>query len=431
MQALLSFEQAPPIAAPFRFFLGAPVFGMIAGVLVLWYGPALFESRWSPGMLALTHAVAAGFVLQAMLGALIQILPVVAGANLWRPLLLARIVHTLLVAGIGMLLAAFLGMASFLPAIGLLALSCIIFIAATLQALFGRPPHSPTITGLKLAVSGLAGVAALGIALAAGLAGYWPAPLLELADIHVAWGFAAWGLGLLAAVSYVVVPMFQLTPPYPHWFMRPFGALLLACVVAYSPLRLGNEESLAALAALFVVWLAAGYCGLTLWLQARSRRARFDTTQKLWRTAMCGGLAACLLWGSVHVIPALDTWAAWPMLFGMLVLQVGFVSVIAGMFYKIIPFLVWLHLQNRGRGRVMAPNMNAVLAERRMIRHFRVHLAACLLLPAAVICPTWLAYPAGIAVLAANALLGANLLEAVGVYRRQARAIDAALAAQA
>ena len=45
MQALLSFEQAPPIAAPFRFFLGAPVFGMVAGLIVLVAGPELFVSR--------------------------------------------------------------------------------------------------------------------------------------------------------------------------------------------------------------------------------------------------------------------------------------------------------------------------------------------------------------------------------------------------
>jgi hypothetical protein len=35
MQALLSFDQAPPILAPFRFFLTAPVFAMLAGLLLL------------------------------------------------------------------------------------------------------------------------------------------------------------------------------------------------------------------------------------------------------------------------------------------------------------------------------------------------------------------------------------------------------------
>ncbi len=37
MQPALSFEQAPPISVPYRFFLTAPVFGVVAGlILFLW-----------------------------------------------------------------------------------------------------------------------------------------------------------------------------------------------------------------------------------------------------------------------------------------------------------------------------------------------------------------------------------------------------------
>jgi len=89
MQALLSFDQAPPFAAPFRFFLTAPLFALFAGMLLLWSGPELFASRWTPAALALTHLISAGFMLQVMFGAMIQILPVVAGANIAQPLLLA------------------------------------------------------------------------------------------------------------------------------------------------------------------------------------------------------------------------------------------------------------------------------------------------------------------------------------------------------
>lgn len=38
MQALLSYDQSPPMAAPFRFFLTAPFFGVLAGALLLWQG---------------------------------------------------------------------------------------------------------------------------------------------------------------------------------------------------------------------------------------------------------------------------------------------------------------------------------------------------------------------------------------------------------
>ena len=53
MQAVLSFDQAPPFAAPFRFFVTAPFFALIAGVLLAVLGPEAFSSRWTPGALAL------------------------------------------------------------------------------------------------------------------------------------------------------------------------------------------------------------------------------------------------------------------------------------------------------------------------------------------------------------------------------------------
>jgi hypothetical protein len=61
-----------------------------------------------PAALALTHLISAGFMLQVMLGAMIQILPVVAGANISRPQLLATLVHVALTSGALLWRAGFL-----------------------------------------------------------------------------------------------------------------------------------------------------------------------------------------------------------------------------------------------------------------------------------------------------------------------------------
>jgi hypothetical protein len=433
MQALLSFEQAPPIAAPFRFFLTAPLFSALAGVLLCVDGPQALASRWSPGALALTHLIALGFVLQVMLGASIQILPVAAGANLKRPLVVARLVHGCFVAGVLALVAGFLGWLpqAFPAAVLLLGVAVGGFVLAGARSLRAVPSTSPTIAGFKLALPALAGVLALGLALALALDGRWTLPIVEVTQAHVNWAFAGWGLGLLSAVAYVVVPMFQLTPGYPVWFSRLFGRVLLAAVVVTTAVLLSPLTSLAwfgdTLQAL-VVWLGAGFCAMTLWLQARSKRARPDATQRLWRVAMGCGLAACGWWAAQQLVPALADWPAASVLFGVLVLAGGFMSVIVGMLYKIVPFLVWLHLQNRGRGKVVAPNMKAVLAEAKMTRQLRVHFAACGLLALAAVWPEPLARLAGVAMLAASALLAANLWSAVGVYRRHAALVDARLA---
>lgn len=104
----LSFDQAPPIGVPFRFFLTAPWFGVAAGGLLLWQGGDLLASRWTPGALALTHLLVLGFMLQAMTGALFQFVPVAAGGNLWRASTVASIVHPAFAAGALLLCAGFL-----------------------------------------------------------------------------------------------------------------------------------------------------------------------------------------------------------------------------------------------------------------------------------------------------------------------------------
>jgi len=142
---------------------------------------------------------------------------------------------------------------------------------------------------------------------------------------------------------------------------------------------------------------------------------------------MFSALAACALWLAASAIPALAGWQGWPLLFAALLLLGGFMSVIVGMLYKIVPFLVWLHLQNLGRGRVLAPNMKKVLAEAHMRKQMYAHFAAVALFLGAVVWPQGLAYPAGAALVLANGWLVRNLLSALGVYRRHLVQIAAAL----
>ena len=425
MQALLSYDQSPPITAPFRFFLTAPVFGVLAGLLLVWSGPNAFLSRWTPEALALTHLITAGFMLQVMLGALIQVLPVVAGANMARPLLVASLVHAAITLGGLVLPLAFL---TFQPGMFIFATVCFIgggllFVGASAWAMRGIPATGPTINGLKIAVSGLAVTVAIGVAMSLGLAGWFNLPLIQLADIHLVWGFVVWGLGLLAAVAYVVVPMFQITPSYPDWFGKQFvpAALALACL--WTVLGSIGFETSAFAVGLALAVAAAAFASLTLMLQKRSKRSRFDTNQHCWRVAMVSILAAISLWMASAVIPAVAEWPGWPLLCGVLLMFGGFVSVITGMLYKIVPFLAWLHLQNRGQGVLLAPNMKKIIDEQAMKRQMLSHLAAGTLLVLAVFLPES-ARPAGVAVAVSQAWLLRNLWSGVRVFREHCRKIE-------
>jgi hypothetical protein len=420
MQALLSFDKAPPFAAPLRFFLTAPLFALAAGLLLAVAGPSLLASRWVPGLLAATHLITVGFMMQVMLGALIQILPVVAGANLKRPLATARWLHAGLSAGAVMLACAFLFLVPALFAAAAVTLGVTVagFLVATGRALRGVPSTSPTIRGIKLALVGLAGAVGLGVLLTAALAGGWALPLLALTDLHAAWALGAWAGVLLAAMAYVVVPMFQLTPGYPARTSWRFPWLILGLVLAGSVAAAIGWDPLVRLVRGLAALAGIAFALLTLRLQAQRRRARANATQRCWQVGLVSVIVALAMVSTAAVWPAVADEPAWPLVAGALLLVGGFMSFIIGMLYKIVPFLAWLHLQSCGQAGVPAPNMNRILGEAAMQRQCVAHLLAVILLPAAAIWPDWLARPAGAALALASGWLFANLLLAAMRYRR-------------
>lgn len=430
MQALLSFDRAPPFAAPLRFFLTAPLFGVLAGLLMLVAGPDGLASRWMPAALAATHLITVGFMLQVMIGALIQILPVIAGANLARPLAVARITHAGLSIGTLSLAGAFLSAspAAFTAAALLLGGAIAIFLAAAGHALLRVPSTSPTIRGVKLALAGLLGVVVLGVTLALALGNGWMLDLQAIADLHAGWGLGAWGGILVVAMAYVVVPMFQLTPPYPAraswWFPAVvFGFLLLwtLAVGLGQPGVIGLVQAGVALAGM-------AFAAFTLRLQNQRRRARIDATFRYWQGGLGCVLAALamLLLGAIS--PELAEWRGWSPLFGIVLGVGGFMSLIVGMLYKIVPFLAWMHLQNAGQGKVIAPTVHKILPDKPALGQMRAHFSALALLVAAVFWPEGLIWPAGLAFIAANGWLAVNLFAAARFYRQHSAEIAAKLA---
>ena len=99
---------------------------------------------------------------------------------------------------------------------------------------------------------------------------------------------------------------------------------------------------------------------------------------------------------------------------GVLVLFGGFVSVMSAMLYKIVPFLIWLHLQKLGAAPL---TMYEIITEPAMRRHAIAHAVALLL---GLLLPWWsaLQVPTGLAMLIAFALLSFNLAQAVWRYWR-------------
>ncbi|MDD5176828.1 MAG: hypothetical protein PHQ05_10440 [Sterolibacterium sp.] len=423
MLPILSFEQAPPISVPYRFFLTAPLFGIVAGLILTWYGPAALLSRWSSGALAMTHLIVVDFMLQAMCGALLQFVAVVAGANIWRPRLVATVVHPLITTGAVLLASAFVleWPPLFLMAAATFAISLGFFLTVMAFALLLTPARGMTIHVLRLAIFGLLVTLVLGVILACVLGlqqtGF---PLLMFVNVHVAWGLGGWALMLVIGVSFLVVPMFQLTPAYPVWLTRvlPLGLLLVLSVWSMHLIAANGEAQAWQSAVGFAGMLLAGlYAITTLWLQLRRRRRLTDVTFFYWRVAMLALLGYALSWGLFAALPQLGSHPRAPLWLGVLILPGVFLSIIIGMLYKIMPFLNWLHLQRIVSAKTPPPNMKQMIPEKAMRGQMTMHFAALALLLAAVLWPP-LAPAAGMVFAASCIWLEWNLIGAVRIYKR-------------
>ena len=414
----LSFEQAPPFSLPLRFFLTAPLFLLAAaGLLVL--APEALASRWTPQALALTHALTLGFLAMSMLGALMQMLPVVAGASLPAPRLVSWFSHVALAAGTVALMTGFLTAwpAAFAIAIILLGSGITVFLAAATLSL-ARAVTGVTVGGMRLALASLGIAALLGLALALLRAGGWTPPAIEAARVaHVAFGLLGWVLLLVIGVAYQVVPMFQITPPYPPRLSRWLAATLFALLLLHA----GTPMLPGVVTPIVDAGLAGGillFAFATLGLQAHRRRKLPDVTLDYWRLGMTSLIACVVVWLVAQFRPAWAASDAYPLLLGVLFIGGFAVSVVSGMLYKIVPFLAWFHLQAQLQARAGSiPTMKDMIAERGARWQFRVHLGACALLVAGLFWPR-LVWVAGIMLALSALLLWSNLLSAVRQFSR-------------
>lgn len=413
----LSFEQAPPVSVPFRFFITAPWFGVTAGLVLVWSGDAAFVSRWTPHALAITHLLTVGFMLQAMSGALMQFVPVAAGGNVWNPKFVAWVVHATLVVGAILLMAGFwLDGGFFRPAIVFLVLGVMVFVVVVGVAIWNTPAQGPTIAALRMAVPALGVTAILGAVLAEGLGAARGWPLLKIIDVHAAWGLGAWGLILLMGVSFYVVPMFQLTPPYPRSVAYSLPALLGLAVLMWSIQTFVEIGSWGALIPMAGLGVGAAFAAKTLQLQSRRRRKIKDSTLLFFRCAMGSLLAIFVSELALLAVPSVSQFPRVHIWIGVLALVGVFVSAISGMLYKIVPFISWLHLQ-KVYAPAPAPNMREIISDRAVRLQLRAHYIAFGALLAAAVWPE-LSRVAGMLFAVSCGWLGWNVLQGARSYRR-------------
>jgi len=382
----LILSNSPSLRVPIQFFFTAILFGIGAAMLMLWQGSDSFSFRWSPAILAAVHAMVLGYIGMIMQGALLQIVSVVLGK---KPLYVERLsllIYLFSSVGIFSLVWGFLTSNSHVLLFSaiLIGLSFFIFLSSIIFSIAGQKARSDVGFGIALSLFSLLLTWLLGLWLVLGYAVDSIDLDRQLTNIHLAWGILGWVSILAFTIAYEVVPMFQVTENYPKLLTRWLaivqfvGLLLVSANLFFANTLLLNLGSLLILICLVL------FAFTTLWLQYKRKNKRSDPTVWFWRIGMIFLLLAIIFWLIAHSFPELSEKSNYSLILGILIIFGFILSVINGMLYKIIPFLVWLHLSmcvtQCKVSRRLIPNIKTMLSIRMAYIQFGLHLLSILLM---------------------------------------------------
>ena len=419
----LSTEQAPPISVPLRFFAVAPLFLLLAALMLALADGNPFAHSHTPALLAATHCITLGFISMIMLGALQQVLPVVIGSTLPAPRLVAWSSQLSLIAGTLLLSFGFmLGRPELLNlAWPLLVLAFAIFIGAALLSLARAAARNASRSAIFLALLALITAVVFGALLAYGYATGQALDYPRLATAHVSMALGGWVLLLAIGVSYQVVPMFQLTPGYPKWLTsRLAPAIFVVLMLHLSLLLLDDAPRWPGILTETLFWICAIlFSTTTLLVQYLRKRSIPDATLSFFRLGMGALLSLAILALTVRYFSEPE----WFKMLGGVLFIVGFaMSLLFGMLYKIVPFLVWFHLF-RSATKTDIPNMKQIMPEAWMWRHLWLH--GCTVIVAVL--SLWWSSALWLLILCLvlqSLLFGYVLFGAIALYRRTLRQIE-------
>ncbi len=366
-QGGLSLEQAPPISVVLRFFVTGAVFGLLAGIALLFFQNSIFTPQNREALL-FTHILALGVMGSFMVGALFQMLPVIAGVVLPDPTKKAMFVHVSFVAGLLLLLTAFWRTEGslYLAAALLLGAPLLYITSVMLYHLFRLKNHSSSSRGMLFALLGFTVTLLFALYLLTALGALHEGKsFLYFKEAHYSFALFGWVALLIVSISFQVVEMFYVTPPYPALINRYFTAIVFVLLITKTLLLFSGLATIAADIAIALLFILYGI--VTLHRLAKRRRPTSDATVWFWRLGMGMLIATMLLWIATHFIDS------------VILSQLGYgafiffaLSIVFAMIYKIVPFLVWFHLSNQGY--MKAPLMHDIIHPKRVKIHFYIHL---------------------------------------------------------
>jgi len=405
----LSLDQAPPISVVFRFFFSGALFGILAGILILFFQNTVFDAH-SMESVTFTHTLTLGVMLSFMFAALFQMLPVIAGVTLTSPVKKANLLQYPFVLGVISLLFAFnfsfpwlFGLASLLLGGSILYITIIM-----LSNLIRLPNHSSSSKGILAALLALGIVIVLALYMTGTLAGVLEGEYYTQIKIaHYSFGLFGWIAMLIISISFQVIEMFYVTPSYPK-LVSYYLPLTLLVVLVTATLTGLLYPDIWAIANILLALLLTGYALLTLKRLTQRKRPLTDATVWFWRLGLTSLILSmlCMIITPFTELTHLKS-------FSYIFFASFALSIVFAMFYKIVPFLTWFHLNSQGY--FTAPMMHEVIHPKTAMKHLYIHLATIVTFVISVFIPP-LIFIAGILTILSFGWMSWQIIHAWKLY---------------
>ncbi len=364
MQGMMAGNRGVPLSVPLPFLLTGACAAALFGILLPWILPQALQAPDFPRVLALVHIVTLGWLTMTIMGASLQLIPVIVVA----PLRGVRFIHwqyPLFVGGVLLLVSGFWWMLPWLLITGgSLIILAVIHHVGVIGVTLARATKRPlTVYFLGASLLYLCIVVGLGLTAALNFQfGFLTTGVDQLLLTHITLGLVGWLSSTLIGVSYTLIRLFALAHSHDDRLGRIVFPLLnisiigLACGFTFSEFLLIIASGILLTA---TVWLFA----YDYWRMLRVRhRKLLDVTQY-------HAIAAVLYFALVVPLGVLVTLFHWqqPALLAILVLLtfVGWLGQSTiGYLYKIVPFLIWHKRYGPLVGRQKVPLMRDMIHQR-------------------------------------------------------------------
>ncbi len=188
------------------------------------------------------------------------------------------------------------------------------------------------------------------------------------ANVHSVWAIFGFAGILIVGVAFHILPMFYVAPRFKEFFTQRVIWLVGAGLILWLVLNL-YFDSYAIIAKIWIALFFLAFATATyIKLNAR-RRPISDVTVWYWKSSAIFMTLGAFIW----VIN--DFYDEKYIVIVSILIGGGFIfSIVSGMLYKIVPFLVWFHLN--AKGYMSIPTMNEMIDKRLAKTQFILFITA-------------------------------------------------------